>query len=370
MVHKRTIVTGLVLSVGLALACGHESNSPTSPSRTSGESTTANRASVEGTNAVAAADGSTLKATAPGLSSPIGNARLTTQTVTLAISAASLKFGQGATLLYRVQLLNSAGALLEEKTGTGMSYAMGSALNVNTQYKWRARAEYQGAVGPWSATESFMSMERPVGYVRGTEVFDPLTDGTTVGTIVGPVTWLPGRGVRLDSDTSWIQYTLSQPLTAGEYSAVISGLSSDGPEVKTKVMAMREGDEDITTNEYRFTIEKRGNGVIAWRLIAGNDDQIDTVGAERVQMAFHENQSYFFKATWGGAFNLLIREGGVNGSDMYEFGKGYDGAYQPNPHNVYAGCPFSPRSGGQTAAGMIISRIWVSSNPRPVWADQ
>ncbi len=49
---------------------------------------------------------------------------------------------------------------------------------------------------------------------------------------------------------------------------------------KTKVMAMTEGDSDITTNDRRFTIEKRGNpaGAVAWRVRTSND-QIDTVRA-------------------------------------------------------------------------------------------
>ena len=50
---------------------------------------------------------------------------------------------------------------------------------------------------------------------------------------------------------------------------------------------MTEGDSDITTNDRRFTIEKRGNpaGTVAWRVITSND-QIDTVGAERVVRHF------------------------------------------------------------------------------------
>jgi hypothetical protein len=190
--------------------------------------------------------------------------------------------------------------------------------------------------------------------------------------MVGDVTLIPGKGAQLNNGSSWIEYTLPQTLTAGEYSALISNLSSDDDEVKTKVMAMRENGSDITENEYRFTIEKRGNGVVAWRVIIGNDDQIDTVGpppnGERKQLAFHESLEYFFRATWGGAFNLQIFEGGITGEEVYSFGKSYSGVYQPTPHVVMAGCSYSPRSGPQTVPGMIIRQIWVSPNPRPSWA--
>jgi hypothetical protein len=102
---------------------------------------------------------------------------------------------------------------------------------------------------------------------------------------------------------------------------------------KTKVMAMTEGDSDITTNDRRFTIEKRGNpaGTVAWRIRTSND-QIDTQGAERVVRHFDPSHTYFWKAVWGGnRFNLQIKDGGANGTQIYSFGKGHNGLYDPHP---------------------------------------
>lgn len=366
MQQKVVLGIGAVALVALAVACGSDKKpvSPASPS--------VSAASGEG----AAADGVTLKANPPTLTSPVGGVRLTTQQVTLTYQAATAKYVSGQSFTYRVQLLNAGSQVIEEKTGTGLSYTMSTQFEPDTLYRWRVRAELAGAAGPWSATETFKSMEKPTGYIRGNEIYDPLDDGKTVGRINGPVTWIPGVGVRLDSNVSWIEYELPQTLTAGEYSALISNLNTDAPEVKTKVMAMREDGADITTNEYRFTIEKRGNGVVAWRVIA-YPVQVDTVGAQRKKLAFHENLTYFWKATWGSGvgarFDLQIREGGVDGEEIYNFGKeikdnGVWGVYQPSPHMIFAGCPRSARSGPQTAPGMVISQIWVSPNPRPSWA--
>jgi hypothetical protein len=358
MQRKAVLWIPVVALVALVLACGGDQKpaSPTTPSTSAAS------------GASAAADTVMLKVNAPALTSPVGGVRLTEAQVTLTFQAAAAKYVTGETFVYRVQLLDSASTLLEEKTGTATSYKMATQFNPDTLYRWKVRAEQQGMAGPWSVTETFRSMEKPSGYIKGTEIYDPLDDGKTVGTPVGPVTFIPGQGVRLDTNNSWIVYTLSQPLVQGEFSLLISGLDTSGGEVKNKVYAMGEGDADMTTNERRFTIEKRSNGVVAWRMITSND-QIDTVGNERVQLPFHENLWYFWKATWGGAFNLTIKENGINGSTVYNFGKGYDGVYDPSPHNVYVGCPYSPRSGPQTSPGMIVRQVWVSGNPRPSWAQ-
>jgi len=343
----------------LALAaCGDDSKpaSPTTPSATAITSGTA-----------AAADGVGLKVNAPALTSPVGGVRLTEATVTLTFQAAAAKYVAGEAFTYRVQLMDTASTVIEEKTGMATSYKMSTQFTPDTLYRWRVRPESQGMVGPWSATETFRSMLKPSGYIRGGEIYDPLDDGKTIGTPVG-VTFIPGQGARMDGLSSFIVYTLPETVTSGEISALVTNLDTTSNEIKTKIFSMMEGDDDITTNDRRFTVEKRGNGVVAWRIIT-SESQEDTVGAERVAVSFHEDLWYFWKATWGNGFNLSILEGGVNGSTIYSFGKGYDGFYDPSPHNVYIGTPVSPRSGALTVPGMVVRQLWVSSNPRPSWAQ-
>ncbi len=364
MEQKGVLSIGAIIVAGLVVACGGN-DKPTSP---------ASPTSSVAADANAAADGSTLKVNPPALVSPVGGARLTTAQVTLTFGAATGKYVQGGSYTYRVQLLNAGSALLEEKTGTALSYTMATKFDPDTLYRWRVRAELQGRIGPWSATETFKSMEKPAGYIRGNEIYDTLDDGKTVGSIAGPATFIPGVGLRLDSNNSWIEYTLPQTLTAGEFSLLVTNLNSDGDEgTKSKVIAMKEDGADITTNEYRFTLEKRGNGTVAWRMIVGNDDQIETVGnggvpPTRQTLMFHEDTTYFFKVTWGGALNIQIRQNGIDGSLFYQMGDSYHGIYQPTPHKIYVGCSYSPRSGPQSVAGMIARQVWVSPNPRPSWA--
>lgn len=359
-----------VAGVALAMACGGKSPSPASP--------TSSRVSEAANGADAAADGSTLKVNAPALTSPTGGTRLTTDKVTLTFQAVAAKFGENQTFTYRVQLLDAAGALLEEKTGTGLSYAMSSSFGVDTLYRWRVRAELAGAFGPWSTTETFRSLDKQVGYIRGNELYDPLIEGKTVGTVHGPVTWVPGVGVRLDAEESYIEYELPQTLSAGEYSLLATGLGviSRTEDPKLRVMSMREGSAAINDNIYRMTIDKRGNGAVAWRFLTGLNSAgsyIETVGAERVVVNFHESSTYFVKATWGGGvFGVLYREGGVTGDNVYESARAYKREYTPLPHMVFVGSPYKGGDRGEPSSvdGMIVRQVWVSPNPRPSYANQ
>ena len=189
---------------------------------------------------------------------------------------------------------------------------------------------------------------------------------------MGDVTFIPGVGVRLDSQTSYIQYQLQQPLHAGEFSLIITNLIPETAGLKTKVFSMSQGEEDITTDHRRFTIEKRGStepGHIAWRVIT-SEESIETIGAERVPVNFQPTQNYLWRATWNTAFNLTIDEGGAGGRRVYDFGKPFAGIYDPNPHFVFLGSP-PPRGGpdAQTTPGAVLRQVWVSSRPRPAGAN-
>jgi len=356
--QKSLLVAALAVTTAL-VACGREESPTPNPAAPSA-------AASNTVNAVA--DGTTLKATAPEPVSPV-NTRLEDKAI-LTYKAATGKFTQ-ATFTYRVQLMNASNAVVEEAVANGLSYTVKAELEPDKDYRWRVRAEWNGAFGPWSSTVTFRSADIPVGYIAASEIYDPLTDGKSVGVINGRHTFIPGVGVRLEDLTSYIEYKLPQTLVAGEYSAIISNLSTDGQGNKTKVMSMSEGSADIITNVHRMTCEKRNDGTVAWRFIA-NDQQIDTEGHERVRVDFHESWTYFWRATWnGGAFNLNIRVDNPGGPEIYNYAKTYRGAYDPNPHYVFAGAPVG-RSGkeGATCAGMIIRQIWVSARPRPSWANK
>jgi hypothetical protein len=366
MSRSSYIATAFLCALGLGVACTRSSPSPTSPS-------TSSITDADASNP----DGSTLKATAPTPQSPINGIRLTLPGVTLVSVNSTAKFAS-VPLSYRFQVLNAGGTLVYESPlvaggGTTTSHAVTANLTGDQTYQWQVRPEYQGVAGPWSSRASFIAPAND-GYLIGNELYDPLINGKTIGTVHGPVTFIPGLGVRLESQLSYIHYVLPQTLTEGEFSILVTDMPANTEGDKTKLFAMGQGFEDIVTNDRRMTVEKRGDppGIVAWRFIT-HGDQVDTEGAEREFVSFQASQHYFWQATWrNNRFNLLIREGGVNGSRIYEKGKNFVGrAYDPNPHVIYLGAPVG-RSGeaGASVDHVTIRQVWVSSRPRPDFASQ
>jgi hypothetical protein len=297
--------------------------------------------------------------------------------VTLVIANSTMLYATGIVLSYRFEVTSAAGTVIENvvvAAGSGTtSRTIAATLDGDQTYQWRARAEYQGEAGPWSARQSFIAPATE-GYIRGGELYDPLISGMTIGEIHGPVTFIPGVGVRLDSQSSYIAYRLQSTVTQGEISMLMTNVKNDTSGLKTKVFSMSTGSADMTTDPRRFTIEKRGStepGSIAWRVIS-DEEAIETIGNERRFLNFNPAATYFWRATWGAAgFRLIINEGGVSGRNIYDFPREYDGVYDPNPHWVYLGSP-EVRGGidSQTTPDVVIRQLWVSPSPRPSFANQ
>lgn len=342
-------------------ACSKSSSTPSAPSVTP----------------ATGAGGSTLKTTTPAPQSPINNEQPVTTPIVLVASNASPTYASNVPLQYRFEIYDAGGAVVHSAltaAGSGAtSYSVPIDLEGDRPYAWSVRTEYQGAVGAWAARAGFVA-PTTTGYIRGTELYDPLLNGKSIGNIVGPVTFIPGVGVKLDTMTSYIAYQLQGTLEEGEISAIVTNMPTNTEGNKTKVFAMAQGYGDLTTNAFRMTVEKRGDsqGSVAWRFITDRD-QVDTEGAERVGRNFNPSLAYYFRATWGFNFffRLTINEGGVDGREIYNFGKPYEGYYEPNPHVVYIGSPPN-RSGpdNQSILDMVIRQLWVSSRPRPSYAKK
>jgi hypothetical protein len=357
---KKLYLFGLAAALATALACGSADKNPVSPS---------------GGGTVGAGDagpgGETLKVTEPTPVTPANGATLDTFTPTLRVTASAFKFQGAGAITHRFQLLNGS-TVLREFTTAGTTWGPQN-LNNKTTYGWRARGEQGSFFGPWSATWTFTTPDQPEGYNRPGELYDPLIDGKTVGSIVGPVTFIPGVGARMESFTSHIRYLLRQTVVQGEFSMLVTGILDNSEGGKTKMMAMSEGLSDLITNDRRFTLERRGDpkGVIAWRFISHNS-QVDTGKGERKYVKFSPNQTYLIKAEWRNQVVVIsVQEGGASGRLIYRLAKGYKGAYDPSPHYAFAGAPIG-RSGvvAATVPGMIARQVWLSVNRRPSFANK
>lgn len=368
MQQKGLLWFGAVALAAVAVACGGNDQKPVNPTSPSGS------AAVNGSTS-ATGDSVTLKVNGPTPTSPTGGARLTSMDAVLSFQAATGKYVQGESYTYRVQLLSAGGTLIEEQTGKGVTYTMRTGLDSDTAYNWRVRAELEGHVGAWSANASFKSMERPTGYLRGNELYDPLTEGRTVGRVVGPVEWIPGVGVKLLGDESAIEYKLGATCDNCEFSMIVGNVGGGSGTDKSKIMTMREDNgldpgnrEFLVDNDRRMTVEKRGDGSLAWRFIT-HGDQVDTIGAERVQAGVRDDNFYLWTSSWANnVFNVRVQLLPAM-QTIYNFGKHFNGAYDPNPHVAYAGSG-TTFGGHGTVKNMIVRQVWLSAKARPSWANQ
>ena len=358
----------LVTTVVLAVACSDDKKPPTSP------------APVAAT------------VVAPALEAPAADSQLDTLRPTLTVRNATSD--QAGTRTYEFQVSDSSSFTaatpsniegfaasvsstgVPEGPGGTTSWTPAQDLQPTTLFYWRVRAAQGTSTSPWSATGTFRS--RLVGYNRAGELYDPLIHGETVGEIVGSATFVNGRGLQLNNGQSYVKYLLPQTVTNGEFSMDVEGLRANAPGDKAKVFGMQEGQSDFITNRYRVDIQYRGTtgvppNAIQWRVLYGSADDLsvryepDT--AKRFASVFLLNPSttYHWKATWGSDFRLVVREGGINGIPLYDYGLPTPrGVYAPNPHYAYLGAPVG-RSGTESAsiAGTIYRNVWLGSRPRP-----
>ncbi len=275
-----------------------------------------------------------------GTSTPAG-----TRTYEFQVSSSAEDFGAGA-------IVASAQNIAEGASGK-TAWTVSSALSPTSRYWWRARATQASTPGPWSAATRFRS--KLEGYNRAGELFDPLTTGGTVGGANNVA--LEATGARFNALNSLITYHLPQALPEGEFSMEVTGLTTNSEGDKTKVFSMQQGFDDLTENVFRATVEKRGNGEISFRFIAGNVDE--RADADRVFLTFDPSTTYFWRLTWGnGVARLIITETTGAGRLLFDQRDTYGGTYTPSPHIAYIGAP-SGRSGPSAASvpGMRVKNV-------------
>jgi hypothetical protein len=364
--RKMYFVTGVSVVVALSFACGRQSAAPMSPSTSK---------PIVSVDEVAGANGATLKVSSPTLVSPLNDVvidgiqpTLVCQPATATNSSAPLP------VAYDWEVYDSSNTKVRTEVVNSTSWSV-LGLNYEQRYTWRVRAtaSYVGSdgkavdtFGPWSAFGSFVTPQNR-GYIRGNELYDPLFNGETIGSIVGPAHFVPGVGISLDSLGSYVSYQLQTPLIEGEFSMLAQNVRTRTEGGKTKLMAMTDGYDDITTNDRRATYEKRSDGSMAWRVITHND-QIETSSAERVFVQYNLTDTFAFGMDWhANVFSFYARQGGYKGKQIYGQSKHWTGApYDPKTHVLYLGGP-GGRAGDDSGSvpNIIIRQVWASSNPRP-----
>jgi hypothetical protein len=368
MLQKKFALCSATALLAVAVACSESPQSPAAPS------------GVPAGGGEAAADGSTLKVSAPAPQSPVNGAQPLTLTFTAGTSS-PLYASNTPALTYEFQILTTGGNVIDACTtmanpsGNSVSASPRCTIDFDANYRWRVRARLGTAAGPWGET----TFRAPLGgYINGNEVYDPLYTGASVGDVEG-VSFTP-QGARFNGHGSFIEYRLDPNLQAGEISVMVTGIDEGNPGDKTKIFSMQEGNgNDLTDNDYRMTVEKRGRdyttpGATTWRIITGEADDHDRIiDGDRIGVSFSDERWYFWKFTWGnGRAALEVREDGPNGPVIYFSTRGMgDFPYRPVPHYAYLGARIG-RNGPIDASipGAIYKNLWISSRPRPAFPNE
>jgi hypothetical protein len=132
---RRFWFSSVVCTLALASACSRQSTSPSSPS------------GLNSPTIHAAADGTTLKASAPTPQAPINGLKLVQGVpLTLVINNSTTTYASGIALTYTFELYNAGGTKVYTSPsvsgGTGTtSHVVTLVLDGEQPYTWRARAE-------------------------------------------------------------------------------------------------------------------------------------------------------------------------------------------------------------------------------------
>jgi hypothetical protein len=322
----------------------------------------------------------------PALSSPADDQQLDTLRPTLTVSNSAATGGSGPRA-YEFQIAPDAvfTTISFSRTGVPENAAGKTSLTVDQDLPagkvlyWRARLTRGTMITDWSPSGRFRTKGAVAHNIPG-ELFDPLTDGTTLGTIVGSTTFIAGRGIQLNDKFSYVRYDLPQTVTNGEFSMEVEGLHPNGPGGKPKIWEMQDSDSVIPSSltsminaQYRGTPGNPDNS-IAFKAVLGTLNLSGVVEpdlAKRGQSVFPLDPThvYLWQGIWTNTtFQLVVKDGGAAGTTIYDYtmtapgGSGFRGS----PHYAYLGTNYERFAADTgTFPGMIVRNVWLSSNPRP-----
>ena len=227
-------------------------------------------------------------------------------------------------------------------------------------YFWRARATNGPVTSGWSRVEKFKT--KIAGFQNGQTVFDPLTDGRSIGVVHGG-TFIPGQGWRSDNLTDAIDYDIPTCIACRvEFDVTNFGRAEGAPFQKDiKWLSMGEGAsfsnfEWFRDHPWKMHLEQRGDGdgtgmKLIWRNgDAGDGDPGDHTGRNDSTVPWSGSQKYHFVIEWTpGELRVM-----VDGETWFH--DGFARPYAPPNHRVQIGC----RPRGESMISAIYSNFKIT----------
>lgn len=223
----------------------------------------------------------------------------------------------------------------------------------STVYFWRARATNGTITSEWSARETVKTENK--GFRRGQDIFDPLTNGQSLGDVIGgrftPQGWeAVGLGDAIDYDIP--------TMTRGSFEFDVIGVEEDEPgpyDIGHKFYCMGDGNAwdfwGFRDGPFKASLDKKTgrdfpgeSGVVEHIFRIFDDDNRTKTGPRD----WDEQRTYHFSLEWGNGSVLMS----IDGHDVIA-DEGYGGEYSPANHRISLGC----RPRGETLKFVRFSNV-------------
>ncbi len=227
----------------------------------------------------------------------------------------------------------------------------------------------------WSATGSLVTLNK--GYVRGQEIYDPLTGGETVGARIGG-TFVANQGWKATSTSDGIDYDIPTcSACTVEFDVTDFGKKEGAPLSKDlKWLSMGDGStwgnfSVFRNHAWKMHLEQRGDGdgtgmKLIWRNGRdGGGDPGDHEGRIEPTLNWRSGAVFHFTITWTQtSYEVWVGEVSADGSlsgNRIWFQGGFARAYAPPNHRVSIGT----RSRSETIFGLFRNVRIYPGPPRP-----
>lgn len=366
-----------VIAAVLAASCGSETPNP-------------RRVPITPTEPTPSGSSSAVTLSAPVAISPINGEQLSTLRPTLTVANSSSS-NQSGTRTYEFQVSDrpdfALGASLTtsflvavnligvpEGGGGRTSFTVTQDLQPTTRMYWRVRSVQGSTISDWSPVAMFRT--KLVGYNLPGQLYDPLVHGETIGTVVGPVTFINGKGAQLNSESAYIRYRLPATIPNGEFSALVENLAPDAPGSKFKIFSMQSGTGNLIDDPFMMDVQYRGgiggdpDNSISFEArfgSSGGNRKFEPTFVNRRVLLLDPSKTYLWTLHWGAEVRLRVEDAGAAEFAPWIYLHGVDtvGSYTPSPHYAYIGA--NTAGSGETGSrlGAVIRHVWIGPIGRP-----
>ena len=288
---------------------------------------------------------SSINISAPTVQTPASGEGVSSQQPTLTVGNA-----QGASnLTYRFEVASDSGFAAIVVIGSDISagssgstsWQVSQPLDLGGKFYWRARASVAGTTGPFSSVADFtiaagFASQTPVNQ---TYIFDPLTNGSSVGEVGGGV--FNDLGWMATDAKSYIRYEVPT-IISGFVEFQVSGLMRLNPAptpLKRNLLIMWDPTAgSYTQNPFRVHIAKFDERLVRrWHMRFRwlSQGQERNIGINLFD--WNPDQTYTFRLEWGAFPEENSQRARVLLDGREIMVRNYDPIYRPNVHWIELG---------------------------------